>query len=61
MMMWIIFSKNELNVSHGNQCYYPSSVRFEESVMNIECRSYGTFENLSHPKEVESVDTYTFA
>ena len=47
MVSWMLWSKNDLKVSHRNEFNAPSNMELETSLMNFECHSCGIFEVLS--------------
>ena len=55
MMSWIILSKNDLKVSHGNQVNDPSGVSLATSLMNFECQPCGIFECILYHQENEAI------
>ena len=61
VMSWVIFSNNELKVSHRKQVKAPLNMNFATSWMNFKCQTCRTFEGLSHHQEDESIYPTTFA
>ena len=61
MMNWILWTKNDLKVSHRKQFNYPSNMKLTTSLMNFECQSCRIFEGLSYHKEDEAIDPTIFA
>ena len=57
-MLW---TKNNLKVSHRKQVNAPSNMKLMTSLMNFECQPYGIFESLSYHQEDKVVDPIIFA
>ena len=61
MLNWMLWTKNDFNVSHRNQVNAPSNMKLVTSLMNFECQPYGILKVLSYHKESEVVDPIIFA
>ena len=61
MLNWILWTKNDLNVSHRKQFNAPSNMKLATSLMNFECQSCRIFEGLSYHTEDEAIGTTIFA
>ena len=57
-MLW---TKNDLKVSHRKQANAPSNMKLVTSLMNFECQPCGVFEGLSYHQESEVIDPILFA
>ena len=53
-------SQKGLRVSQNKQCPDPVDENLALSMMNIYCHPCIMFEVISHPEEVETIDTNTF-
>ena len=61
MMSWMIFSSNDLNVSHRNQVNNSSDVMLATYVMTFECHTCGIFKGILHYQEDETISPTNFA
>ena len=57
----MIWSKNDLEVSHRKQVNSPSNIKLATYLMNFEFQPCGIFEGLSYHQEYESIDHTFFA
>ena len=61
MLNWMLWTKNDFNVSHRKQVNYPSNMNLMKSLMNFECQPCVIFEGLSYHQEDEVIDPTFFA
>ena len=61
MIIWVLWSKNDLKVSHRNKVNATSNMKLATSLMNFECRPCGIFGGFSYHQEYESIDPTIFA
>ena len=57
----MIWSKNDLKVSHRKQVNDPSNMKLDTSLMNIECQPCEIFEGLLYYHKYEAIDPTTLA
>ena len=60
MLIWVLWYKNELKVSHKKQFNDPPNMKLATSLMNFECLPCGIFEGLSYHQEYEAIDPTIF-
>ena len=60
-MIWMLWTNNDLKVSHRKQVNAPSNTELATSLMNFECQPCGIFEGLSYHQEDEVIDPIIFA
>ena len=61
MLIWMLWSKNDLNVSHRKQVNDPANMKLETSLVNFECKPCGIFAIFSYHQEDEAIDPTIFA
>ena len=61
ILIWMLGTKNDFNVSHRKQVNAPSTMKLVTSFMNFECQPFGIFEGLSYHQEDESIYPTIFA
>ena len=61
MLNWMIWTKNDLKVSHRKQVNATPNMKLVTSFMNFECQPCGIFEGLSYHQEDEVIDPIIFA
>ena len=55
MLNWMLWTKNDLKVSHRKQIIATSNMKLVTSLMNFECQPCGIFEGLSYHQEDEVI------
>ena len=61
MLIWILWSKNDLKVSHRKQLNTPLNMNFVTSLIDFEYHICGIFEGISYHQEDESIALTIFA
>ena len=61
MLNWMIWTKNDLKVSHRKQVNASPNMKLVTSFMNFGCQTCGIFEGLSYHQEDEVIDPIIFA
>ena len=61
MMSCMLFSNNELKVSHRKQVKAPSNMKLVITLTNFECQPCGLFQGISYHQEDEAIAPTTFA
>ena len=61
MLNWMLWTKNDLKVSHRKHVNAISNMNLVTSLMNFECQPCGIFEGLSYHQEDEVIDPIIFA
>ena len=61
MLNWMLWTKNDLKVSHRKQVNAPSNMKLVTSLINYEFQPCGIFEGLSYHQEYEVIDPIIFA
>ena len=61
MLIWMLWSKNDIKVSHRKQVNTPSNMKLATSLMNFECQPCGIFESISYYQEDKAIDPTIFA
>ena len=61
MLNWMLWTRDDFNVSHSKQANTPSNMKFVASLMNLECQPCVIFEGLSYHQESEVIDSIIFA
>ena len=61
MLNWMLWNKNDFNISHMKQVNAPSNMKLVTSLMNFEYQPCGIFEGLSYHQEDEAIDPNIFA
>ena len=61
MLNWVLWTKNELKVSHRKQVNAPSNIKLATSLINLEYQQCGIFEGLPYHQEDEFIDHTIFA
>ena len=61
MLDWMLWTRNELKVSHRKQVNAPPNKKLVTFFMNFECQPCGIFEGLSYHQEDEVIDPIIFA
>ena len=61
MLIWMIWSKNYLKLSHRKQGNAPSNMKLAASSINFECQPWGIFKGVSYHQEYKAIDPTIFA
>ena len=61
MLIWMLWSKNDLKVFHRKQVNDPSNMKLTTHLMNLECHPCGIFEGFSYHQEYEVINPNIFA
>ena len=61
MLNRMLWTNNDLKISHRNQVNAPPNMKLVISLMNFECQPCGIFEGLSYHQEDEVIDPIIFA
>ena len=61
MLNWMLWTNNDLTVSHRKQVNDLSSMRLATSLMDFGCQPCWIFEGLSFHQEDEAIDPNIFA
>ena len=61
VLNWMLWTKNDVKVSHRKQVNALSNMKLVTSLINFECHPCGIFEGLSYHQEDEAIGTNIFA
>ena len=61
MLIWVLWYRNDIKVSHGNQYNASSNMKLVTSLMNFECQPCGILEVFSYHQEDEVIAPTIFA
>ena len=61
MLNWMLWTKNDLNISHRNQVNALPNMKLVTLFMNFECQPCRIFEGLSYHQEDEVINPIIFA